>query len=127
MTLADGVGLAPQPAFVTARFSPARVLCWVRSFDDEPAKKKQFFTELGYVNEDYVLRQLAQVKDIHAAVEGEAQYAKGAASVDASVVLGGDLLLLEVKSTRPVFAARGNANDYRKHLDRDIGKAFEQP
>ena len=95
-------------------------------FDDEPAKKKQFFTELGYVNEDYVLKQLEQLKDIGAAVEGEAQYAKGADSVDASVVVGADLLLFEVKSTRPVFAARGNANDYRKHLDRDIGKAFEQ-
>ena len=78
------------------------------------------------MNEDYVLKQLEQLKDIGAAVEGEAQYAKGADSVDASVVVGADLLLFEVKSTRPVFAARGNANDYRKHLDRDIGKAFEQ-
>lgn len=127
VTLTDGVGLAPQPAFVTARFSPSTVFyAGADHFDDEPAKKKQFFTELGYVNEDYVLKQLEQLKDIGAAVEGEAQYAKGADSVDASVVVGADLLLFEVKSTRPVFAARGNANDYRKHLDRDIGKAFEQ-
>lgn len=127
VNLPDGVGLAPQPAFVTSRFSPSTVFySGSDHFDNEPAKKGQFFTELGYVNEDYVLRQLKQLQDFGATVEGEAQYAKGADSVDASVVLGADLLLFEVKSTRPVFAARGNADDYRKHLDRDIGKAFEQ-
>ncbi len=127
VTLPEGFGLAPQPAYVVARFSPSTVFYGGSDhFGQDNKTKNDFFQELGYVNEDYVLLQLKQLERIGATVEGEAQYAKGSDSVDASVVLGENLMLMEVKSTRPVFSARGNADDYREHLDRDIGKAFEQ-
>jgi len=127
VNLPEGFGLAPQPAFVTGRFSPSTIFyAGSAHFAQDLESKRLFFTELGDINEDYVRLQLAQLQDVGARLDGPSEYAPGKESVDASIVMGSDLLLIEVKSTRPVFAARGNADDYRKHLDRDIKRGFEQ-
>lgn len=128
VTMPDGTGLAPQPAFVTGRFSPSAVFySGSEKFDDGPQSlKKTFFTELGYVNEDYALLQVSQLGDVGVDVQGEFEYAPSSHTVDISATNGSDILLLEVKSTRPVFASRGNADAYREHIGRDIKKGFEQ-
>lgn len=127
VTMPNGTGLAPQPTFVTGRFAPNAIFyAGSEHFGSDRKQKNQFFKELGFVNEDYVVAQLSQLASSGAVVARAAEYAPGSESIDVSVVMDGQLLFFEVKSTRPIFTARYDADVYRGHMGRDIHRAFEQ-
>ncbi|MEU4607627.1 hypothetical protein AB0F43_31970 [Kribbella sp. NPDC023972] len=119
--LPDGTSVAPQPFFVTGRFTPSALYyAGIRRFGND------FATDLGYVNEDYVLAQLGQLRTIGQQVDGEIEWKKGRKTVDATVVAADQVVLVEVKSVRPILSARADFASYTAHLARDIKKAVEQ-
>jgi hypothetical protein len=119
--LPDGTGVAPQPFFVTGRFTPSALY-----YAGIAKHGNDFATELGYVNEEYVLAQLEQLRPIGAQVTGEVEWKKGSKTVDAAVAAVDQLVLVEVKSVRPILSARTDLASYIAHLARDLKKAFDQ-
>lgn len=119
--LSDGTGLAPQPLFFVAKFSPAAMFyAGIESYGNDLAK------DLGVVNEVYVLVQLGQLTSVGADVNGEVEYAKDKLSVDCTVVMADLVMLVEVKSARPAFAALVDTDSYVKSLGRTVGHAIDQ-
>jgi hypothetical protein len=121
ITLADGTWLAPQPLFVAGRFSLAALY-----YAGVAAYGNDFATDLGKVNEEYVLEQLDQLSGFGAAVSGEIEYEKSTFSTDAFVVLPDQVLFVEVKSRRPALDKRLDAVSYTNLLGEDVGHAQDQ-
>ncbi|MBC8991462.1 hypothetical protein H9X95_15005 [Micromonospora chalcea] len=122
--LPDGLGLAPQPAFVTGRFSMAALYY---------AGQKQYgnalATDLGHVNEEYTVEQLSLLNQAGAAVCGEITYRDRKAeksSVDGIVTYPDQMIFVEVKSLRPRMDQRLDPASYAERLRRDFVKAKDQ-
>ncbi|MFI5916829.1 hypothetical protein [Dactylosporangium sp. NPDC051541] len=121
VVLPDGIGLAPQPLFVTGRFSLAALY-----YAGFAAYGKPFADDLGILNEEYTLEQLAQLNAAGAVVTAEVEYEPGSASVDGFVVYPDQVILVEVKSLRPALDKRLDSDLYAERLRRDLGKAQKQ-
>jgi hypothetical protein len=121
IVLADGTGLAPQPKFVTGRFTLAALY-----YAGVAAYGNDFATDLGKLNEEYVIEQLDQLAAFGAVVSGEIEYEKSKFSTDGFVVLPDQVLLVEVKSRRPALDMRLDAVSYTNLLGKDISRAQDQ-
>ncbi|GAB3863992.1 hypothetical protein GCM10029963_73640 [Micromonospora andamanensis] len=122
--LPDGIGLAPQPSFVTGRFSMSALY-----YAGMDTYGKPFADDLGLVNEEYVLEQLSLLQGDEVSVRGEITYTEGGntkQSVDGFVVHPDQVLFVEVKSQRPVLTKRLDPSSYTAMLQRDIDKARKQ-
>jgi hypothetical protein len=124
VVLPDGIGLAPQPLFVTGRFSMAALY-----YAGQERYGKPFTDDLGHVNEEYTVEQLGLLNQAGADVRGEILYKQGKEekkSVDGFVVYPDQVILVEVKSLRPAMDKRLDPVSYSDGLRRDIGKAQNQ-
>jgi hypothetical protein len=107
--------------FVTGRFSLAALY-----YAGVAAYGNDFATDLGKLNEEYVLEQLDQLSGVGAAVSGEIEYEKSTFSTDGFVVLPDQVLLVEVKSRRPALDKRLDAVSYTNLLGKDVRHAQDQ-
>jgi hypothetical protein len=121
IVLPDGVGLAPQPLFVTGRFSLAALY-----YAGLEAYGKPFADDFGNLNEDYAVEQLGLLNAAGAVVTGEVEYEQGKKSVDGFLVYPDQVILAEVKSLRPALDKRLDPTGYTDMLRRDLGKAQKQ-
>jgi hypothetical protein len=122
--LPEGIGVAPQPAFVTGRFSMAAL--YYAGLD---RYGNAFATDLGHVNEEYTVEQLSLLNQAGAAIHGEIAYRDGKEekfSVDGIVVYPDQVIFVEVKSLRPRMDQRLDPVSYAKGLRRDFVKAKDQ-
>lgn len=117
--MVDGRYLAPQPAYVFQKLSPAAIYYLGIERFGEP-----FARDVGNVFQAYVGRQLAQFPD--AVVHPEVHYDNDQRSVDWFVVWDEAVVLVEVKSTRLTQGARMGLDKLTGDLDRAIGRAYRQ-
>lgn len=119
VVLPDGRFVAPQPHYVFQRIAPSTVYyAGVKAFGND------FATDLGFVFEHYVGRQLVLLPDC--SVHPEIVFGNNERSVDWFVVWGDLLLLIESKATRLTNRGRMGGNDLEGEVDRCLGKAYKQ-
>jgi hypothetical protein len=123
VTLKNGAHIAPQLHLVYQRMAPAAVYyAGVKSLSSSDTDK--FTSDLGFVFQDYVGRQLKLVPGV--TVVEEIEYEKSQRSVDWFVVGDSFVLLVEAKSTRLTQRARMGDERLSEDVERCIGEAYRQ-